>query len=309
MRRLAVFVFVLTMAMGFVSYASNNCETYCDKYEHVEDYEACIDGCDWSIQQLNNSDAQIGIKHQNAVRQQHDVSLSETPSSIAIENKRNETLSVDGCAFYIETGDNKIYIPNQPDKNWSDSYTISSYPNRMPSVYITVVLLLNPESIGIQADNSNCRTVDSNKHFGIGNSKESIIYSANSDSILVTDDGNFTITSPGDYVISAMIRNKKVSFPIKAILIPVVYDSSNHEVIRSLGYSDKSTLEWVNWPNSKSVDGILYTTEGGINIRVDHWYYNRFPDATLVFSSSNRLTKISMKSWERFSSQWYSATR
>jgi hypothetical protein len=274
MERIAVFVFMLIMAIGFVSYASDDCEHYCDKYEYEDDYSACIDGCEWAV------DAKSGLIEttQNGKANGNALSLFSS------------TIVVDGCNIVFETGDSKIYTTI--DRKSFGIYGTGGFPD--DSAYIIA--------------RSDCAIILSNRHIKVSGITEEIQYSSNSNDIVVTNNGDFIINTPGNFEIRASVRGKVAAFPIEATLIPIKLEYSEDEVIGALGLPDNTNSKFIRYAYPEYLDGIYYQPDKAAGMSVQHWFYDRFPDAIIYFRGQN-FKLVKMKSWTDFSAKWYAATK
>ena len=123
----------------------------------------------------------------------------------------------------------------------------------------------------------------------------------------IDSEGKFKVKKPGNVIITISVDDDFVKIPLKIINIPIAEGMSRDNVIEILGMPDKVNKKYIGWVESANIDGIFYyaNTNDGMGISVEHWIYNKYPNAILRFGYSG-LSSCVMASWEKLSTKKYS---
>ena len=91
---------------------------------------------------------------------------------------------------------------------------------------------------------------------------------------------SFAPRGPGTTNIRAKLQNGEVAIPVHVVALPFAIGDSTESLIERFGIPDYGLGVHVDFPDSRSVHGIVYTWDGNNN--AIHWKYSRFPGSVVV---------------------------
>ena len=118
--------------------------------------------------------------------------------------------------------------------------------------------------------------------------------STNDNAIVLDDKGDAYAKAAGNASIIISDKHSALESPFDIIQIPIPAESDKDKLIQVLGLPDYQKKLHIPWTKSLSLDNIHYMPKSDqVNgIFIEHWKYNKYPNAIFRFFDNNLLHDI-----------------
>ena len=118
--------------------------------------------------------------------------------------------------------------------------------------------------------------------------------STNDNAIVIDDKGDAYAKAAGNASIIISDKHSALELPFDIIQIPIPAESDKDKLIQVLGLPDYQKKLHIPWTKSLSLDNIHYMPKSDqVNgIFIEHWKYNKYPNAIFRFFDNNILHDI-----------------
>jgi hypothetical protein len=230
--------------------------------------------------------------------------FGDTPSFAT--NSPAETIHVGSNDVKIHYGSHLIYvIGKNPDR--------ASERVGMPELNYLVKFRLPVEFKGHLAVNNNLVKID-------GKTMK-VIFASSAPKIMTVENGDalkdnegledsygagvIKLWGEGDVTLTATCGDASAKIAFHVARIPVNDECGKDKLIEALGLPDKQAKTYIEWPDDKVIDGIVYVTHHGDDLTVEHWQYDKYPGAIFELSGGDLVPFVKQASWEDISLTYF----
>ncbi len=140
--------------------------------------------------------------------------------------------------------------------------------------------------------------------FTVGGKVYRVVVSCSSPDITCPDtlDGLFIFSKPGKYSIDLAVGDNKLSIPIRVEELPFAEDDPAAAVVEAFGEPKVANEFAVRWPDTKSIQGIIYSPTASESIIVGkHWTVEKLPGAfiSIVDSKVYKVGSVRLRNFDR----------
>ncbi len=133
-------------------------------------------------------------------------------------------------------------------------------------------------------------------HYQSSNSK--VISVSNHEATDANSAGRIIIHGVGSAIVTLTLAGQSLELPLKVTKLPVYTCMPTDDLIKLLGLPDKKTLNVVEWPDHKYIDGILYEPSASQEkVYAEHWFYSKYPKVAFAVDGFSFVVEINDMGW------------
>lgn len=111
-------------------------------------------------------------------------------------------------------------------------------------------------------------------------------FSEASNSIKIEPSGDlgyrYTFSKPGRFHISANIGAESITVPVEVVQLAYSLGDPASAIIKDIGFPTSKKKIFVDWPDLETHDGIIYNPDAGHADILEHWRFDRLPNAVFA---------------------------